>query len=99
VSCGTQPESAVFLCCQIDCREQADPRARVEEDAAPALIDPGKPWQKSTDESSSLGYLTSFEFKAAGGADRDGGRSPAGPPRAAQNQAGQLDAVTAAALA
>ena len=38
---------------------------------------------------SSLGYLTPFEFKAAGGADRDGGRSPAEPARADQEEQNQ----------
>jgi putative transposase len=38
---------------------------------------------------SSLGYLTPLEFKAAGGADRDGGRSPATPARAAQKEQNQ----------
>ena len=35
---------------------------------------------------SSLGYLTPLEFKATGGADRDEGRSPAMPARAAQEE-------------
>jgi putative transposase len=35
---------------------------------------------------SSLGYLTPFEFKAAGAADRDRGRSPAMPARADQEE-------------
>ena len=38
---------------------------------------------------SSLGYLTPLEFNAAGGADRDGGRSPAMPARAAQEEKNQ----------
>jgi putative transposase len=43
---------------------------------------------------SSLGYLTPFEFKAAGGADRDGGRSPAKPARAVQEEQTQERTLT-----
>ena len=35
---------------------------------------------------SSLGYLTPLEFKSTGRADRDGGRSPAWPARADQEE-------------
>jgi hypothetical protein len=35
---------------------------------------------------SSLGYLTPFEFKATGEADRDGGRSPAMPAPTKKNR-------------
>lgn len=38
---------------------------------------------------SSLGYLTPLEFKSTRAADRDGGRSPAGPARAAQEEQNQ----------
>ena len=45
---------------------------------------------------SSLGYLTPLEFKATCVADRDGGRSPAEPARAAQEEQNQERTLTGA---
>ena len=47
---------------------------------------------------SSLGYLTPLEFKAAGAADRDEGRSPAWPARADQGEQRTAGTLTGAIL-
>jgi len=47
---------------------------------------------------SSLGYLTPFEFKAAGGATRDGERSPAMPARADEERQNSQRTLTGAIL-